>query len=343
MNIDEEVRIRTKTINGLNLEKDPYKKNKFIEIITNFRETTFSNAFRTIFLLLYGLNEENFDNRIEILHRFNFTCAQEDLPYYDYLTEDQIIVLGNELRYQYCKANPDFLTVEEDCAYHEELITLKNAMSEHPLLFFKAVKSCKERSTEEYVSICVEPLLSNTHYSQSYGLRKLGHNRHYCELLLPYAKEIGNLLIAMYDTKQQEEEIITQYVEEFSNETFEENSSKEVVEAPCIKVETQEENHPEIEKDEIQKAFDEKKYSDDEFCKRLVHLYNHGVDLNLLARNMSENKIENISDSLKVVLQEIDSFDETITAFDEVLDTLYDVVGSLRATLNKSTKYFVRA
>ena len=170
----------------------------------------------------------------------------------------------------------------------------------------------------------------------------MGHNRHYCELLLPYAKEIGNLLIAMYDTKQQEEEIITQYVEEFSNETFEENSSKEVVEAPCIKVETQAENHPEIEEDEIQKTFDEKKYSDDEFCKRLVHLYNHGVDLNLLARNMSENKIENISDSLKVVLQEIDSFDETITAFDDVLDTLYAAVDSLRATFTKSSNYFVR-
>jgi len=320
--------IRSKTIKKLNLENSPSAVNKLIEEIIEFRDTTFLEAFRIIFILLYSnISDENFNTRKQILHKFGFTCWKNDLPFYKFLNEEQIVQLGNELRYQYTQANPEFLSVEDNSAYHEELICLQNAMSNHPLLFFKAVRNCKQHAYKEYV-VYAEQLLSNKVSSQLYGLRQLGHNKQYQELLQPYAAKIGNLLLAMYNANKEDQENLIDYVEE---------TSSEIPEKQPIDITNEIDSKPE--EDEIQKAFDEKKYFNQNFIENLIKLRKLGISIDSFVDSMIEDDISSISESFQTVIKVTDTLFNAMDALDDAMDALDDAVIKLRSPFVELVKF----
>ena len=203
------VKLRTKAIEGLELKQDTSAQNRLCNFIATFRENSQKDAFRTIFALVYGS-----DFREDILQRFGFTSSEENSDNYSFLNDNQIILLGNELRYQYKQSNPNFLEVGSSSDFPEQLEALRKVMSCHPLLFFRAVENCNaNHKYSDIVSTCVELLTSNVYESELYGLKKLGHNSQYQKLLQPYSKEIANLLQAMHTCYEEQQKFLAQQEE----------------------------------------------------------------------------------------------------------------------------------
>lgn len=297
------VKLRTKTIKGLNLT-DPSRENRLRNHIINFRSKSPKEANRILFQLLYA---ENTEEREELLRSFEFTASEENNGTYYFLTPEQILILGNELRHQYSQSHPDYLAIEDNTNYHEELETLKKVMGNHPLLLFRAVESCKHCSFDkEPEYLCIRPLLSSKDFFQKEGLKNLGHNSDYQELLLPYANEIGNLLQAMYTAYQEEQKFLASQAEEkpfpspfaplavlLNNGKHTDEQTEEDENGMVTSEESVEDNFSDLIKDyslsdELSKFIDNRDAlilnipRSDEFWDCLKHLRNLGIDLNKL-------------------------------------------------------------
>lgn len=198
------VQIRTKTIDRLGLKENVVAQIKMANSIVCFREYSYKDALRTIFALVYGS-----DIREDILQNFGFTSSQEMTEKYILLNNEQIVHLGNELKFQYKLSRPNFLEVEDNPGYQKELDELKKAMHNHPVLLYRIVEACKKcHESHDIVAPCVELLFSEKADSQKQGLHRLGNNAQYQELLFPYAEKIGNLLQAMYNWHEEQQRIM---------------------------------------------------------------------------------------------------------------------------------------
>lgn len=195
--------IRQETIQELELVKNNQLLLRLTEASEKFCQYDFGEASSVIFKLLY---EDNKDIRERAFQDFKFTLSSEisfdqSLDYY-FLTEEVSLSVAEELQVQYLKAHPSFLRVRDCPGCDQELKTLKSKLEEkHPLLLFRAVESVRYAyQDEKNVSGCVKLLLSENSKDQRQGLQQgLKHNYKYSMLLLPYSKEIGDLLQAMHN------------------------------------------------------------------------------------------------------------------------------------------------
>ena len=198
------VQLRTKTIDRLGLKENVVAQIKLANSIVSFRDCSYKDALKTIFALVYGS-----EIREDLLQRFGFTSSPEMAEKYIILNDEQIVRLGNELKFQYKLSKPNFLEVEDNPGYQEELDELKKAMHNHPVLLYRVVEACEKCHDSHDIAIpCVELLMSENSDNQKNGLRRLGNNAQYQNLLLPYAEKIGILLNAMYNWHEEQQAIL---------------------------------------------------------------------------------------------------------------------------------------
>ena len=303
------VQIRTKTINRLGLKENVVAQIKLANSIVSFRDSSYKDALKTIFALVYGS-----EIREDLLQRFGFTSSPDMTEKYIILNDEQIVQLGKELKFQYKLSRPNFLEVEDNPGYQEELDGLKKAMSNHPILLYRIVELCEKcHESHDIVAPCVELLMSKNADSQKNGLRKLGNNAQYQELLLPYAEKIGVLLQAMYNWHE-EQQLILEAQEELNKfpspfsqlsdmlrKKQEEDELNEAISAstntPCIEQPTDsaDKNCDNFKKyslsDELSKFIKNKSHivrnlpRDDEFWSCLRRLRDLGINLNDLVDN----------------------------------------------------------
>ena len=322
------VQIRTKTINRLGLKENVVAQIKLANSIVCFRDYSYKDALKTIFALVYGS-----EIREDLLQNFGFTSSPDMAEKYIILNDEQIVQLGNELKYQYKLSRPNFLEVEDNPGYQAELNNLKKAMSYHPLLLYRVVEACEKcHDSHDIVAPCVELLFSEKANSQKQGLHRLGNNAQYQELLLPYAEKIGTLLQAMFNWHEEQRRILEAQEElskfpspfaQLSNmlkQKQEDDALKEAVSVPtgASNVEPPAESADEIPdnfskyslSDELSKFIKNKSNivrnlpRDDEFWSCLKRLRDLGIDLN----NLVDNELY-----LWPILKAHDNLDEAIT------------------------------
>ena len=303
------VQIRTKTINRLGLKENVVAQIKLANSIVSFRDSSYKDAFKTIFALVYGS-----EIREDLLQRFGFTSSPDMAEKYIILNDEQIVQLGNELKFQYKLSRPNFLEVEDNPGYQEELDMLKKAMNNHPILLYRVVETCQKCHDSHDIAIpCVELLLSENADHKKNGLRRLGNNTQYQNLLLPYAEKIGILLKAMYDWHKEQQDLLEAQAEhnkfpspfahlsEMMKQKQQEKELSEVTE-PCADSSCVEQlTDPQTEvtdnfskyslSDELSKFIKNKSHivrnlpRDDEFWSCLKRLRDLGIDLNGLVDN----------------------------------------------------------
>lgn len=303
------VQLRSKAINGLGLKHDHSAQNKLANSIVCFRGSSYKDALKTIFALIY-----NTEIREEILRQYGFTSSQEEFEKYIVLTDEQIVTLGNELRYQYKLSHPNFLEVESQPGYQEELETLRKAMCNHPVLFYRAVEACEKcHDSCDIVNCSVELLMSENADSQKYGLQKLGNNAQYQRLLQPYADKIGALLQAMHNNYEEHLRILAEQEErnkfpspfaqlsDMIRQKQENSSAAEVAQPCCESTANDQSNEHSAEisnyfskyslSDELSRFIKNKSEvarnlpRDDEFWSCLKRLRDLGINLNALVDN----------------------------------------------------------
>lgn len=193
------MKIRLETIQNLGLDKNRALHLRLTDATTKFCECSFSDALATIFNLLY---EADADIKEKFLQNFKFTLSSEksfDSDDCYFVTEEMAKTIAQELQFQYMAAHPSFMKIKDFPGCETELDSLKKSLEQHPLLLFRAVESVRNYYTfERFVSENVPLLLSEKSSCQFQGLYKLGHNHKYQNLLLPYVKEIGELLKALH-------------------------------------------------------------------------------------------------------------------------------------------------
>ena len=191
----------------LALSQNVKLRNSLTNACINFRHYSATNANQTLFTLFYGEKAQHeeiikrlFKTAGQLSLQDSLTIPKQNIPKFN---PEEIQVLANEFLYQYSAAYPDFLVVEAHCSdYQKELNNLKSAMAGHPILLYRAVEMCKSVChVEHIVSYGVKLLLSSHTICQGRGLEAIGHNFQHRVLLLPYAKEIGLLLKAMHNAK----------------------------------------------------------------------------------------------------------------------------------------------
>lgn len=200
------IRFSETAISKLKLDQKVELRNSLNNACINFRHYSASTATKALVTLFYG----EIVKREEILRKlFKNTSSspfESDLKIHPQnvpeFNEEEYQALANELLYQYSAANPGVLTVETDCPeYQNEVIYLKDAMHQHPVLLFRAVQMCKVVAhVEPVASRCIGLLLSKNTVCQRIGLEMIGFNFQHRVLLFPYAKKIGLLLQAMNKT-----------------------------------------------------------------------------------------------------------------------------------------------
>lgn len=303
------VQLRTKTIDRLGLKENVVAQIKLANSIVSFRDSSYKDALKTIFALVYGS-----EIREDLLQRFGFTSSPDMAEKYIILNDEQIVRLGNELKFQYKLSKPNFLEVEDNPGYQEELDELKKAMNNHPVLLYRVVEACEKCHDSDDIAIpCVELLMSENANNQKNGLRRLGNNAQYQNLLLPYAEKIGILLNAMYNWHMEQQAILdaqaklnnfpspfAQLSDMLKQKQKEEELSK--VTEPCSEPsESEQPTEPQAEmtdnfskyslSDELSKFIKNKSHivrnlpRDEEFWSCLKSLRDLGIDLNGLVDN----------------------------------------------------------
>ena len=202
-----EISIREETFGKLRLNQNPDLLQFLKTAAGLFCEYNFTDASSAIFKLLY---EDYKDVHNKILKGLGFTLYSEESfnPHVEYLfiEESSVQLIAEELLFQYMATHPCFLKVKCRAGCEVELETLKTQMANHPLLLFRAVESVwNNHQTAEIVQSCISALLAEKISSQQSGLEKLGHNSKHQQLLLPYAKAIGEFLQAMYAAFQEKQ------------------------------------------------------------------------------------------------------------------------------------------
>ena len=201
--------IRSSTMKSLNLQEDSILHRLITEACVNICYYGYSEVFPILFKLLYGDTEER--NQQLYIYGITYQPADENTEYnnpenlYVFHTENQVKAFANELRHQYSRINPNFLKVNENPHYEKELSDLKKSMSNVPMLFYIAVTSCsKIHDNRKQVEFCYEMMISDEERNVISGLKNMGHNSKHTDLLLPYAKKIAILLMAMSDAFEEE-------------------------------------------------------------------------------------------------------------------------------------------
>lgn len=186
-------------------EKLPLTKHELINTIRTFRYLSRGKALNVLFKFQYGTCSQ----KEEALSSFCQKQENGNVIIYDFLekifqfTPEQFGILANELYHQYQAYDSSFLNITSikglpnNCK--KELVKVREAMAEEPVLLFRAVERCVlQHKKEHLVSRCVLHLLSENTASQMIALEKLEFKFDYRVLLLPYSKEIANLLLAMH-------------------------------------------------------------------------------------------------------------------------------------------------
>ena len=205
---DYMVRFTDESVAKLNLDRNITLRNFFTNACINFRHYSAASASKTLFNLFYGDSLSRYDiidKLFKINPRIYDSSFFEQGPVFNIhdLTKEQLQVLIKEFLYQYSAAHPDFLVIESHPEYEKELNDLKTLMSNDPILLYKAVEMCKlvSQCHKDYVSTCFTRLMSTNTTYQMCGLKQIGYNFQNRILLLPYAREIGTLLMAIYNSK----------------------------------------------------------------------------------------------------------------------------------------------
>ena len=197
MKANFEIIIRKETSQKLKLNQNPSLRRFLKQAIEQLCNYKFSTATVILFTLLY----EEYEDKLEkALNEFHFTLDTEtsfnpDVEYC-FITYDDVALISREMQFQYIKAYPAFLNVDNYSDCEKELQALKNKLeADNPILLYGAVRAIHNIEKDESFE-CVKLLLSDKADCQLKGLQMLKHNHKYQQLLLPYAHEIGQLLKA---------------------------------------------------------------------------------------------------------------------------------------------------
>lgn len=114
----------------------------------------------------------------------------------------QMLLIRNELRYQYSIVSPNFLDVPENDSIKNSISELSKVCDE--IVAFIVYSHCKKFSsyTQEEIERCLY-LLKNPNENYSFGgIRTLRFGPTEADYLKPYASIIGNILEAIYKESQ---------------------------------------------------------------------------------------------------------------------------------------------
>lgn len=198
------IHLSDNAISKLNLNENHKLRNSLNNACINFRHYPANTATQFLVTLFYGDKLKREDTLKKLFRNQSYSPFEDeyDKNFQDFpkFTEEDYQTLANELLYQYSIGNPYILTVDADCPeYKKELNNLKNAMAQHPVLFFRAVQMCKVVShVNPIVSRCTELLMSRSVVAQRMGLELMGFNFQHRVHLFPYARKIGQLLQSMH-------------------------------------------------------------------------------------------------------------------------------------------------
>lgn len=184
----------------------PVPRNDLINLIRAFRYFNRDKALDTLFRFKYG----TMTSKKEALNWFSTQSIEDGKVIYNAsttseivnFTDEQFILLADELQIQYQERDPLFLDIhsirglpKNGC--QEELSMLQEKMGNNPLLFFMAVRRCVRSKKNPDASQWGIELLSNNSEAQTLALKNLGFGFNYRICLKPYSIEIGTLLLAM--------------------------------------------------------------------------------------------------------------------------------------------------
>lgn len=184
----------------------PLTEYELCDFIRIFRYFNRSKALDVLFRFKYGTTE----NRRIALNWFELKTTIYENTYSTFpliekfkkFTNEQYVLLANELQVQYQASDPDFLNIysikglPDGC--QKELNILQEKMSDSLLLFFLVVKKCVNAKKNPNVSKWIVQLLSNNNASQCEALKSIGFSFN-CRLLTKqFSNEIGMLLLSMH-------------------------------------------------------------------------------------------------------------------------------------------------
>lgn len=193
----------------LGLDKNAELRNVLTNVCINFRHYSADSAIKALFALFYGdstKREKILKNLFYSTHFISVENGIKDVsPEFQKFNNEEIEALATELLNQYSAAHPDFLKIDASPEYAKEFKSLKEAMCNQPVLFYRAVQMCKTVChMDNIVYPCVNKLVFGNVPSQMQGLSMIGHNFQHRMLLLPFSSDIGRLLLAMNNTKSDE-------------------------------------------------------------------------------------------------------------------------------------------
>ena len=198
----------------LGFDKNPAFRNSLANAIVNLRCYSFTAATQFFFCLYYGAKEER-EKALFGLFQRKQNQSLEDFIFQHHLesirefTLEHFKILANEMLDQYKEAYPKFLDVNVHSECQEEFDTLKAILAEHPVLLYKTVHLCEQVYTSaDFVTPCVNFLLSEKDREQIEGLKMLGYTFSYRTQLRSYVTEIGLFLKAMNNAYEEEQRIL---------------------------------------------------------------------------------------------------------------------------------------
>lgn len=137
-----------------------------------------------------------------IIYDKNYTSLMASFPVD---TVQQMLLIRNELRYQYSIVSPSFLDVPENGSIKNSISELSKICDE--IVAFIVYKHCKEFSsyTREEIERCIYLLKDPNENYFFGGIRTLSFSPTEADYLKPYASIIGNILKSIYNEFQEEQ------------------------------------------------------------------------------------------------------------------------------------------